>query len=237
MIKPKPYHKIENLWTRNPDNSKELLEGQWKLPVFEALRKVNWLWYEKVDGTNVRVAYSGDLAVHRGILGTLPAAVKFYGRNDLTNSDGSYKPPSFSGNLWKVLRDTFTVEWFETNFDLGICGRDANITLYGEGFGAGIQKGSLYGEANFCLFDIAINDVWMEQDFVDGIALSAHLQRAPLISTWPLEDAIQYARKGFHSFWGPFQAEGLVVRPPVELADRFGNRIIGKIKGRDFPNG
>ena len=41
-------------------------------------------------------------------------------------------------------------------------------------------------------------------------------------------------RKGFKSFWGDFRAEGLVVRPGADLLDRHGNRVITKIKHKDF---
>lgn len=43
------------------------------------------------------------------------------------------------------------------------------------------------------------------------------------------------ARLGFKSTWGDFQAEGIVARPSVELKNRAGERIITKIKCKDFP--
>ena len=44
----------------------------------------------------------------------------------------------------------------------------------------------------------------------------------------------EVARQGFQSMWGNFQAEGLVVRPLVELRSRTGERVIAKIKCKDF---
>ena len=41
-------------------------------------------------------------------------------------------------------------------------------------------------------------------------------------------------RKGFSSQWGDFIAEGIVARPKVEMKTRRGDRIITKIKYRDF---
>jgi hypothetical protein len=229
----KPYSKINNLWKRNPDNLKTLIEGHWTLDVFRALHKADWLWYEKIDGTNVRITFKPDF--NYAALPFNKAEVVFCGRRDLTNADGSYKPPHFSGNLWNHVRPLYTVEWFKEHFDLSMS-QDAPITLYGEGFGAGIQKGGGYGEAAFCLFDIKIGDTWMEQEFVTELAAQAGIQRAPVRGIGPLTSAIDMTRKGFDSAWGEFQAEGLIVRPLVELSYKWG-RVMGKIKTKDFPNG
>lgn len=49
-----------------------------------------------------------------------------------------------------------------------------------------------------------------------------------------LTDAVEMARKGFKSKWGDFMAEGLVAIPKTELKTRKGERIITKIKYKDF---
>lgn len=41
-------------------------------------------------------------------------------------------------------------------------------------------------------------------------------------------------RKGIKSQWGDFIAEGIVARPATELLTRNGERIITKIKHKDF---
>ena len=40
--------------------------------------------------------------------------------------------------------------------------------------------------------------------------------------------------EGDYTFWGDFQAEGYVARPSIELHTRGGDRIITKIKCKDF---
>jgi hypothetical protein len=42
------------------------------------------------------------------------------------------------------------------------------------------------------------------------------------------------SRKGFNSQWGNFLAEGIVARPKTELKTRRDDRIITKVKQRDF---
>ena len=49
-----------------------------------------------------------------------------------------------------------------------------------------------------------------------------------------LHDAIAAVKAGFTSTWGNFPAEGIVARPKTELNTSDGNRIITKIKCRDF---
>lgn len=215
-----PYHKIKTLWTRDPETKwKTLIEGQWDLPVFEALSMAKWDWYEKVDGTNMRVIFAPE--------GPMDAKgwVEFRGRTDRAQ---------IPAHLTERLDYLFDVDFFFEHFDLDKSG-DSTITLYGEGFGPKIQSGGKYGETvDFCLFDVRIGDMWMEQAFVSELAQQARLQRAPLVGQGTLWDAIYKTADGFLSKWGAFDAEGLIVRPGVELFDRLGNRVIGKIKLKDF---
>lgn len=234
-----PYHKIQTLWKRDPKtNYKTLISGEWALPVFHYLKDISWQCYEKIDGTNVRVSYFKDPLLQS-------EEVTFAGRKDLKDKNGFYRMPNFHPGLWDHLLSTFTTQFFQDNFDMGRFGESeyVSICLYGEGFGEKIQGGGNYGKQNFCLFDVKINGIWMEQAFVSELAQQAGLPRAPLAyANCSLETAIHIAWTGFKSILGAeltgkeFGAEGLIVRPPVELADRFGNRIIGKIKHKDFTN-
>ena len=45
---------------------------------------------------------------------------------------------------------------------------------------------------------------------------------------------INLVRSGFNSKWGEFKAEGIVARPETELKRRNGQRIITKLKYKDF---
>ena len=46
---------------------------------------------------------------------------------------------------------------------------------------------------------------------------------------------IQRVQCGFDSRWGVFGAEGIVARPICELMNRQGERVITKLKCKDFP--
>jgi len=224
-----PYGKIFTAWTRDKeDNYKTLVPGNWKLPIFEYLKDNSWNWYEKIDGTNVRVSCINGVVIYNG-------------RRDLTDRSGNRKEPQFHGNLWDCLRTKFTAEWFGEIFADESGAMPAEITLYGEGFGAGINggpvKGHLYGDISFCLFDVMINGLWLLQGDVTDISDRSDTQRAPYVGKGTLEQAIDATRQGFNSKWGDFQAEGLILRPAVPCFDRFGQRVISKVKCEDFPNG
>lgn len=202
------YHKIVTVWERDPETKfKTLIQGKWATPEFEYLHGLDWLWTEKVDGTNIRVIWDGEKVV-------------FGGKTDAAQL---YAP------LVERLQSLFYAGALARIFDQPAC-------LYGEGFGPRIQKGgSHYGESvDFALFDVLVNGNWLERVNVQDIANKLQCQIAPLVGRGSLDEAIAVARSGMTSLWGNFQSEGLVCRPAVEMRDRRGNRIITKIKTADF---
>lgn len=87
---------------------------------------------------------------------------------------------------------------------------------------------------DFILFDTWVDGWWLQQDNMLDISVKLSLQHVPIVGAGTLEDAVQLAQKGFVSHWGDFLAEGIVLRPLVDLFTREGHRIITKIKYRDF---
>ena len=205
------YHKIHTIWKR--DEKGRVIEGDYSLPEFEYLAGVDWEWTEKIDGTNVRVGWdeSGE--------------VSFGGRT--SNAQLPTK-------LFAALRDLFLTEEKITKMqDMFI---DNKVTLYGEGYGAGIQKGggNYRPDQGLILYDIWLNGWWLKRDDVADIAFKLGIPYAPVVGKTTLAEACDFVRHGFDSAWGPFEAEGLVGRPSLELFDRAGRRIITKIKCRDY---
>lgn len=206
------YHKIQTVWHRDPEtNHKTLIEGAWARPEFELLKDIDWLWEEKVDGMNTRVIYDGF-------------GVEFRGR-----TDRAQMPPKLAG----AIEQMFPIEKLERVFG----GAGDTVVLYGEGYGAGIQKGggNYRPDQSFILFDVRVGDVWLAREAVAEIANALDIFCAPTVCIGTLSDAIERVRSGNPSLLmadGP--AEGLIMRPKVELCDRMGRRIIAKIKARDF---
>lgn len=209
----KEYHKIQTVYLRNPeDNHKSLLEGTWAKPEFELLKDIDWVCTEKIDGTNIRIMWDGE-------------QVRFGGKTDKAQI------PTI---LIDTLQDTFTNEKMKE------CFPDAdNVCLYGEGYGKKIQKGGNYlpYRTDFILFDIKIDNWWLTRESVEDIATKLNIDVVPIIAICPLENAIELVRLGFKSIIAhnkDYTAEGLIMKPAVELFNRKGERVITKIKHKDF---
>jgi hypothetical protein len=113
------------------------------------------------------------------------------------------------------------------------------MILYGEGYGAGLQKGGngyIPGDVSFILFDVKIGDVWLRRTDVGDIAWRLNVPIVPMIGSGTLAEAVVTVRDGFRSwvYGADRDAEGLVMRPAVELVSRIGKRIIAKVKTKDF---
>lgn len=204
------YHKIQSLYLRDPETKfRTLLEGQYARPEFRFLKDCQWQFTEKIDGTNIRII------VEPG--GT---NVEFKGRTDKAQI------PPF---LLDKLIELFRVEDFS--------GFEKGITLYGEGYGAKIQKGGgnyIEDGVGFVLFDVKIGYTWLQRTDVFEIANRFNLTAAPVVGLGTLDDMVATVKKRLDSAWGPFTMEGLVARPVVELKDRGGHRVITKLKCKDF---
>ena len=205
------YHKIQTIYKREmTSRRKQLIEGDWTLPEFEFLANNVWTFTEKVDGTNTRVVFADG-------------GVTFGGRTDAAQ---------MPAQLFARLNERFTalLPKLAEVFDGG------SAVLYGEGYGAKIQKaGALYrADQDFVLFDVRVGPWWLQRADVEDVARKLGLDVVPVIGEGTLHDAVARAKAGITSSWGGFAAEGIVARPKVELVTRSGQRLIAKIKTRDF---
>jgi len=210
----KRYPSILTAWKRDQvTNHKTLIEGEWATPEFEYLHDNHWAFTEKVDGMNLRVGWDGE-------------TVMFGGRTDRVN---------IPAKLVAKLIESFPAEKFGI-FDLP-------TVLFGEGYGGGIQKGGgkYRQDQDFILFDVWVEGesggLWLNRDSVTDIAENMGVDIVPVVGAGPLEDAIAWVRHPLKSTIGDHDMEGLVMRPSVELLDRRGQRIITKIKAKDFGGG
>lgn len=216
------YHKIQTVFLRDPNNNyKTLLEGQYSLPEFKYLRNNRWTFTEKVDGTNIRVLYNGYPLIKE---------VEFRGKTDKAEI------PKF---LFEKLKEMFPIEKMEAvfNFDRDYDEDIPFVCLYGEGYGAKIQKGggNYRQDQSFVLIDVKIGGRWwLRRNDVQELANKLEIECTPVIGNGTLDNMAKLAKHGFNSYWGDFTAEGIVARPEVELFARDGSRIITKLKYKDF---
>lgn len=207
------YHKIETVYERDTTGSKKLIEGQFRNPAVEYLKDTFWEWTEKIDGTNIRIHWDGH-------------QVSFGGR-----TDNAQIPAPLVNRLNDLFGGETNAQLFEQKFG------ETEITLYGEGYGAKIQKGGgLYNSdgVDFIMFDARVGDLWLTRESVWDIANTFGVEVVPVVLRGDIDDAVKYVRSRPMSTIGTAPMEGLVGRPMVELKDRRGSRIIVKVKVRDF---
>lgn len=204
------YEKIETIFVRD-EKTKKLNENVYRNETVKFLKDIDWEFTEKIDGTNIRIVWDG----HR---------VSYYGRTNKAQI-----PSQLMNRLIELFGGDVNEEMFEQKFG------EKNVMLIGEGYGAKIQNGSSYREDNdFILFDVLINDNYLSRENVKSIANYFNIDVVPTIMVGKLEDGINWVKTKPKSKIGTANSEGLVARPLVELKDRTGNRIILKIKVRDF---
>lgn len=206
------YHKIPNIYNRERFDKNKLIEGDYSNPYLEYLADNEWVWTEKVDGTNIRVIWDGY-------------RVEFKGR-----SNNAQIPT----HLMAKLEELFCGENKEELFELIFGNKPA--VLFGEGFGEKIQKGGgKYGEVNFILFDVFVDGFWLQRNDIEKIANNLDIRVVPVVGHGNLHEAVEFIKSHPKSMLKNDELEGIVCRPNVEIFQRNGDRTIVKIKCRDFP--
>lgn len=222
-MKHRDYQKINTIYKRD-QKTNNLIVGDWSIPEFKYLKDCKWRAEEKIDGTNIQIRFDGQ-------------SVEIGGRTERANI------PPF---LLKKLEELFTVQVLRKAFPPE-CEEDMEIPyidviLYGEGYGAKIQKGGgryIKNDIDFILFDVKIDQWWLKRGAVEDVASDLGIKVVPIVGYMTIPEAEEYVRNGFYSQIAEdptYEAEGLVLKTDIGLLDRSGQRIIAKIKTRDFQN-
>jgi hypothetical protein len=205
------YQKIVGPYKRDMTTNK-VVPGQWNSDAIQVLATVPiWQVTEKVDGTNVRVLWDGY-------------RVSFGGRTERAE---------LHKDLVATLIKMFPEERFEQTFG------ETPVVLFGEGYGAGIQKGGMYRQdKSFAMFDAAVNGKYLRPLDTEQLAGEWGIEHVPVVNArpWTLGEVIEEVSAGLRSRYngGTFEAEGLVAKTYPGLLDHRGYRIIVKVKGVDF---
>ena len=249
------YQKINTIFKR--DNKNIIMQyAGFVQPEFEYLRNLKWRAEEKIDGTNMRIEVTPKIEYQ----------VEYYSNVDLVETDiplGVHFTVTIKGKtdnaqippmLKKYMEDNYPAdkvldalglkefipvkEWVEHKWNDVI--DIPKYTIYGEGYGAKIQKAGgnyIKNGVSFAGFDVKVNDVYLLTDNRDDIINKLGAPIAPFIGYFTIDEAIEYVRKGFKSKIAEnkdFIAEGLVLRTELGLKNRRGERLIVKIKYEDF---
>ncbi len=216
------YVKINTMFKR--DTSREgrnrIIPGDWSTPELEYLSRNTWHFTEKVDGTNIRVWFRWE--------------------NDrpVVSYGGRTNDAQISAHILNHLDSVFRAD------DMGNLTRkwpQGEVVLYGEGYGDKVNRQgsrSYLSGTEFVLFDVEVlsNEgwLWLRRDNVENVAEGLGVPIVPLIGEGTLLDAARMTSEGINSIWGDFTAEGIVARPAVEMFTRRGQRLITKIKHKDY---
>ena len=205
----KKYHKINGLWKRDT-KGKVIDWDEYSKPEFGYLYYNHWMWTEKIDGMNIRVQWDPE-----------SSELLLCGRGD-----NSQIPTPLIAHM----REAFPIARLHVAYP------DFPLTFYGEGYGGSIQKaGKTYGgQQRFILFDVLVGDSWLERDNLVDVAEKMKLEVVPATFYGSIADARALVQGGLASKLGDFEAEGLVGTPIENLFNRYGERIITKIKAKDF---
>ena len=203
------YHKIQTVFKRNSETRFKTLLSEYSMPEFEYLKDNEWVFTEKVDGTNIRIMFDGSIS--------------FGGKTNRAQI-----PAELVNNIQ---------ERFLSKIDIFKSFDSTEICLYGEGYGPKIQSGGKYrDDQGFVLFDVKIGEWWLQRKDVEDVAQKFGLDVVPIIGLGSIKEMVGKTMEGFYSQWNDnFIAEGIVARPDTELKSRNGKRIITKIKYKDFP--
>lgn len=177
-------------------------------PLLYQLSLVGWHFKRKLDGQNMRVFWDGEQALWNG------------------------KSDNFTckSNLTDYMNQTFLEEIFEEKF-----GRDCKVVLFGEHMGPGVQGNELKLEnPEFVLYDVNINGYWQGVSNIKEIATyfgikTCYDYMGDDVCEDSLENLITRVADGEFKAW-----EGIVATPAVECRNQRGDRMIVKIKNRDY---
>lgn len=205
------YNKIETLWERDMEGSKQLMEGKFRNSTVEFLKDNIWQFTEKIDGTNIRIHWDG----HR---------VNYGGR-----TENAQIPAHLMNKLVEMFGTDEAEQIFEQKFG------ETEVILFGEGYGPKIQSGGAYrSDVSFILFDVLISNNYQPRASVEDVAKAFGIDVVPIIFEGTIQEGVDFVKTNPKSTIGTADMEGLVGRPKVEMRDRCGRRVIVKIKVKDF---
>ena len=206
----KEYNKIYSPFVRDEVTNK-LKKGEWSRPEFGYLAEKRWFGTEKIDGTNIRIMWDGENVTIGG------------------KTDNAQLPSDLVNSLQQQFGTITQRQRFAEKF------KTSMVCFYGEGYGAGIQKGGGYRkDKGFIMFDIMIDGVWLNIGSVNAIAEAFGCDICPTVIEGTLAELIAYVESKPKSTFGDFEMEGIVARPEMVLLNNRGERLMTKIKVKDF---
>lgn len=219
------YPKIDTLYDRD---GKYIIVGKLRRQEFGNIKR--WSITEKIHGTNTRVTlFDNGEVVYGG------------------KTDNAIILPE----LLEYLKKTFTQEKMEATFWLPNEPIPKSATIYGEGYGPRIVPGSgaYRKDVSFRLFDclvISEGNWWLERKDLEDVAMKLGIKCVPILG---IIDFLPVDRLQIENIFldnrnrlvaieedglVSMAPEGIVAKTDELLFNRKGERIIWKLKIKDF---
>lgn len=226
------YDKILAPFARDTAKSKYVDIVKFSRPEFEMLANVKWNWTLKIDGSNVNVIWDGERA-------------SYVGHTEKTQ---------FNERTKKFLDETFCTPEAETVFEDLYGKQPVKISM--ELVSKDMNQNYGYFDGAVFVFDIfngSTGKVWTSEETLNAFVSKfegSNVLVAPFIGYMSIWDAVDVAR-AYEAIWnrhpekwseerivknplGPYMIEGLVGRLPYELFNNNGDRVITKVKCKDY---
>lgn len=190
----------------------------------QKLPKGEYIVTEKIDGTNIRLIFTKpEEGKEREILVGSRKLIL----NQEDKSSKQYIDCIKEVNLPKLA------EYFKNV--------NSTIIIYGEGYGAGVQKGGIYSSIkNFRVFDIRIGHAYQDWNYVEKVCIDNQLNIVPVVGTVKeinyhncLYELNEHKETLIKEGTGG-KSEGLVFKFNPVLLNKYGERLIFKVKHKDF---
>ena len=230
--------------------SNKIILGDFSNKEAEYLFDVKWEVTSKIDGTNSKIAYypsSGEIKVG----GKSDTADSLHGQFEYLQAIADrIKPilaemyPKECARFSQVLDDNKKpiyedVDGNETKKIVTL--EEVPIYIYGEYYGNGVQKGGSYIKDgnDFIVFDIRQQGWWIPSAMRHEICEKLGLKEVPSLGMMSLREAEKLVIDGFKTLLPNVSdpsliEEGVVCRTPINLKASNGERIIVKIKHKDY---
>lgn len=206
------YPKIQTLYTRD-ENFK--VTDELRRPEFGYIN--NWLWMEKLDGSNI--------SIHAHSLGEGGAGW----RGRTARSQFTREIQNHLELLVEQWKPKLLAKLDEYKLD--------SIELFGEVIGPKIQNGGLYlDKIGTRFYDVRVNNsLWLDWDQVIDYSRDLDFIK-PRYGNLSTQRIVEMVKAGFNTAEGNRMApaEGIVAKTWVPLYNNNNDRLIWKIKTKDF---
>lgn len=213
-----------------PNGTTESVNKLYEAKILEITKKTEI--HERYDiTTSTHNYFANGVLVHNCNIGIFwdGHMVSYQGRTEKAQI-----PAHLTNRLIEIFGTNEAEELFEQMFG------EKEVVLFGEGYGAKIQKGGgnyIPDGCDFILFDVYFpsSDTWLQWNDVMSVADAFGINHVPLIMTGTIQEAIDFVKTKPVSHINPnHEMEGLVGKPLVDLYDRNHKRVMVKIKVKDF---